>query len=273
MYGAIDIGGTKTLVAVFNSKGKIVEQQKFPTPKDYANFASELKKTFQSFKHKDLKRAAVAAPGLINRKNGHGKVFGNLPWLNVPIRDDVEKILHCPAVIENDAKMAALSEAAYLKDEFRKVLYLTVSTGIGGGLVIDGKIDPDFQDIEPGQMILEHNGRFEQWEDFAAGSAIVEKFGKRASDITEPKTWYVVARNLAVGMNTLIATLDPEVIVIGGGVGSNLEKFKDRLIEELRIYENPLTPVPPIKKAAHAEEAVVYGCYELAKQEHEEVAR
>lgn len=271
MYGAVDIGGTKTLVAVFDKDGTVVEQIKFPTPKDYNEFTEELAATVAKLSTKDFQRAVVAIPGTPNRKLGIGIVFGNLPWADVPIQADVEKVLKCPVRIENDAKLAALSEALALKDEFNKVLYVTVSTGIGGGLVIDGKIDPDFHDIEIGQMILEHRGRFMQWEDFASGSAIVEKFGKRAGDITNPQDWYIIARNIAVGLNTLIASLDPEVIVIGGGVGSHLDKFKDRLEEFLKIYEYPMTPVPPIRKAIHTEEAVIYGCYELAKAHHGKV--
>lgn len=271
MYGAIDIGGTKTLVAVFDGDGNIVEQIKFPTPKNYEDFITELAATVDKLSTTNLQRAVVAIPGMPDRDRGVGVVFGNLPWTNVPIEDDVEKVLKCPVAIENDAKLAALSEALSVKDEFNKVLYVTISTGIGGGIVIDGKIDPHFHDIEIGQMILEHQGRFEQWEDFASGSAIVEKFGKRASDITDPQDWYIIARNIAIGLNTLIASLDPEVIIIGGGVGSHLEKFQARLEEFLKLYEYPMTPVPPIRKAVHAEEAVIYGCYELAKSHHERV--
>jgi len=265
MYGAVDIGGTKTLVTVFTGNGKIIEQNKFPTPKDYQDFRGKLASTVANMTTKDFQRTVVAAPGMIDRKRGIGLRFGNLPWENVPIEEDVEKVFNCPVRVENDANLAALSEASYVKDRFSKVLYITVSTGIGGGIVINGRIDPHFQDIEPGQMILEYQGRFEQWEDFASGSAIVNRFGKRASEITDKQIWYIIARNIAVGLNTLIATLDPQVIIIGGGVGSYYEKFSDRLEEQLNIYEHPMTPVPPIIKAKRPEEAVVYGCYELAK--------
>jgi predicted NBD/HSP70 family sugar kinase len=268
MYGAVDIGGTKTLVAVFAHSGEIIEQTKFPTPQAYTDFCKELAITVDKLSTSDFQRVVVAVPGIVDRKHGIGKVFGNLPWTDVPIEEDTEKLFKCPVRLENDTKLAALSEALALKGEFNKVLYVTISTGIGGAIVINNKIDPDFQDIEPGQMILEHNGKFEYWEDFASGSAIVEKFGKRADKITDPQDWYIIARNIAVGLNTLIATLDPEVIVIGGGVGGHLDKFQARLEEELKIYEHPMTPVPPIRKAARAEEAVIYGCYELAKAHH-----
>lgn len=268
MYGAIDIGGTKTLVAVFSDGGDIIEHQKFPTPENYGAFVEKLADVVEKMSTKVFERAVIAMPGLPDREHGVGIVFGNLPWQNVPLQEDAEKIFHCPIILENDAKLAALSEAKLIESNYRKVLYVTVSTGIGGGLVIGGEIAEQFRDIEPGQMLLEHQGELVRWEDFASGSAIVKKFGKRASDITDEKAWYLIARNIAIGLNTLIATLDPDVIVIGGGVGSNFDKFKDRLEEELRIYENPLTPIPPLIQAKRAEEAVIYGCYELAKAHH-----
>lgn len=273
MYGAVDIGGTKTLIAVYGNDGVIIEQIKFPTPKDYTDFTAELAATVEKLSTKDFQCAVVAIPGTPDRVHGIGLIFGNLPWENVPIGADAERIFGCPVRIENDAKLAALSEAVLLKDQYKKVLYVTVSTGIGAGLVVDGRIEPSFQDIEPGKMTLEHLGRFEQWEDFASGRAIVAKFNQRASDITDPKIWYIIARNIAVGLNTLIAAIDPDVIVLGGSVGNRLEKFEARLNEELKIYEYPMTPVPPIRKAERPDEAVIYGCYELAKTHHADVAQ
>lgn len=266
MYGAVDIGGTKTLVAVFNKKGELVEQIKFPTPKIYEEFKEELANTVAKLTTTDFLRVVAAAPGFINRKHGVGVAFGNLPWENVPLQHDLEHIFHAPVQVENDAKLAALSEALLVKKDYRKVLYVTISTGIGGGYIIDGKIDPDFENMEPGHMLLEHDDKLVRWEKFASGRAVYEKYGTRFSDIDDPQLWYVVSRNIAVGLINLIASLTPEVIIIGGGAGAHLDKFKDRLDEHLKIYENPLVHIPPVIKAQRAEEAVIYGCYEFAKQ-------
>jgi glucokinase len=62
--------------------------------------------------------------------------------------------------------------------------------------------------------------------------------------------------------------IQPDLIVIGGGVGTHFEKFEKPLLNELKKYENPLAPTPLIRKAVHPEEAVIYGCYELAKESH-----
>ncbi len=272
MYLAIDIGGTKTLLASFDKSGKVTEQFKFPTPKDYSDFKGELSKAVANLTTDSFEHACVAAPGRLDRDRGIGIAFGNLPWENVPIVQDVQSILNCPVLFENDAKLAGLSEAVLLKDEFRKVLYLTVSTGIGAALIIDGKIDEDFENVEAGHMLLEHDGQLMRWEEFASGRAVAEKYGKRVGEITDPRAWYEIGRNLAIGITSLIATLTPEVIVIGGGAGAHLAKYEDRLKEQLAIYENEMLTVPPIVRAKNPDEAVIYGCYELIKQHHEATA-
>ena len=121
--------------------------------------------------------------------------------------------------------------------------------------------------MEAGQMLLEYNGELRDWEDFGSGRAFNEKFGKRVSDTApeDNEAWYWFARNIAIGLINLMATLTPDVIILGGGAGAHLEKFQDRLTEQLKIYENPMFAVPPIQKAKRAEEAVIYGCYELLR--------
>lgn len=267
MYAAIDIGGTKTLIAVFDSKGLVTEEIKFPTPHNYEEFLTELAANVAKLATNNFKAFCVAAPARINREHGVAMVFGNLPWVEVPILADVEKIVQAPGVIENDTKLAALSEAL-LEKKFKKILYVTISTGIGGGLVTNGAIDPDFQDNEIGHMLLEHRGRLVRWEDFASGRAIVEHFGKKASEITDPQDWYIIARNIAIGLIDVIASLTPQLIIIGGGVGTHFPKFQTRLDEQLKLYETPMFSIPPIIQAKRPEEAVVYGCYALVKKKY-----
>lgn len=266
-YVTVDIGGTKTLIAVFDKEGNITEKVKFPTPQIYSDFVNALSENVAKLSTKEFQAFCVAAPGRIDHKNGVVLAFGNLTWTEIPLLHDIEKIVKAPGILENDTKLAALSEALYHK-EYRKVLYVTISTGIGSGLITDGIIDPDFNSNEVGQMLMEHGGHLVRWEDFASGRAIAEKFGKKASEITAESDWYIIARNIAIGLNAVIATLTPELIIIGGGVGTHFPKYKDRLEEELKIYENPMFSIPPIIQAKNPEEAVVYGCCELIMQSH-----
>ena len=205
-------------------------------------------------------------PGRMNRMDGIVYAFGNLDWTNINIVDDLKGTLSCPIHIENDANLAGLAEATSVLDEFNKTLYITVSTGIGGVLVIGGIMDPNTIDAEIGHTMHEHDGKLMRWQEFASGRAIVAKTGKMASEITDEKDWYLVARNIAVGLINTIATLTPECVVVGGGVGTHLDKYKVKLQEELEIYSNEMIKLPELRKALHPEEAVIYGGYLLAKQ-------
>lgn len=271
MYVGIDIGGTKTLVAALTNEGVIKESVKFPTPADYDDFVKELDHNVANFATKEFRGGAVAAPGTLDRNRGVVKAFGNLGWKNVPLLRDVEKITHCPMVMENDAKLAALSEAMLLKHEYGKVLYITISTGIGYGLVIDQKIDPNIGDAGGRGILVEWHGKLTPWESFASGSALVRRFGKRASDLEDPKAWGIFAKDLSLGFLELIAILQPEIIVVGGGAGHYLEKFHHELVANLKEHETPMLPIPKIIKAQRPDEAVVYGCYDLAKVHYKEM--
>jgi predicted NBD/HSP70 family sugar kinase len=268
MFLAIDVGGTKTLLAVFSEDGEVVASHKIATDREYSKFLDNIKKIIDSeLKDYQITHCCCAVPGTIDFNNGVALAFGNEDWRNVPIQKDIQKLLPSTKVlIHNDAKLAALSEAILLKGSYGKVLYLTISTGIGGGVVKNGKIDSDFENFEPGQMVFEKDGQNLTWEDFASGRALKARYGKLASEITDPNVWREYSHSLANGFENLITTVKPDIIVIGGGVGAHLDSFKGFLDEELEQFNNPLVPIPPIAKAKRPEEAVIFGCYEFIKQ-------
>lgn len=266
MYICIDIGGTKTLVARLTNEGVVSESVKFPTPKDYDEFLSALKQAVSNFKDQEFRAGTVAVPGSVDRKKEIGILLPNLGWKNLPRLKDIERITRCPMVIENDAKLAGLSESMLLKGKFSRVLYVTVSTGIGVGLTVDGHIDTSVSDGGGHTILVEHKGKLTPWEDFASGKAIVKKYGKQASEIHDPATWRAIARNLAPGFLELIAVLEPQVIVVGGGAGHYLERFQEFLVADLEKYETPMMKIPPILPAQRPDEAVIYGCYDYAQQ-------
>jgi len=272
MYLGIDIGGTKTLVASLDNRGAITESIKFPTPKEYALFLKELSIAVANLSTKEFIACGVAVPGRVDREKGIAVAFGNLPWTNVPIRHDLHHMLKCPVVVDNDANLAGLSEAMLLR-QYDCVLYVTVSTGIGTGIITNQKIDPEFADSEGGSIMLEHKGKIMQWEDFASGRAIVKRFGKRADEIEDEKTWKIITKDIAIGLFDLVTFIQPDAVVLGGGVMTHLDRFDDLLMKDLKRFETPMTPLPPILRAQRPEEAVVYGCYDLAKSTYGKVRR
>ena len=266
MYVGVDVGGTKVLVAVLDDDGVIIERNKFPTPKEYAVFLKDLQKIADQFNTKEFNGGAIGITGAVDRDRGIAIKSGNLFWHNSPICADLEQIFNCPMAIENDAKIAALSEAMLLKDTYKKVLYVTISTGIGVGLVVNGVIDTSIADPGGKSILVEHDNKMVSWEEIASGRSIVDRYGKRAVDITDETTWQTISHDMAKGFINLIAILEPEVIVIGGSVGTYFSRYGKLLQASIEQYKIPLIKLPVLIQAQRPEEAVVYGCYDLAKQ-------
>lgn len=254
------------MIAVFTPDGELRQTIKFPTPIEYTEFIAELSANVAKLSTSDFQAVGVAVPGVINHHEGTLIAAGNLNWHNSPVQVDLERIFHAPVHVENDAKTAAVAEARAAGPTFETVVYITFSTGIGVGVCVSGNLDHTLLDSEPGNMRVENNNEMVPWESIASGKAIVAKFGKRASELDDPEAWRHIAHNMAKGLLAIIAIVQPDLIVVGGGVGSHFDKFETPLLSELKKYENPLAPTPPIRMARHPEEAVIYGCYELAKE-------
>lgn len=267
MYLGIDIGGTKTLIGRFTKDGQLQEMLKFPTPARYQDFVKELAYNVARITTKPWKLACVAAPGTINHKTGVVEAFGNLTWKNVALVHDVHAITNSDVLIENDAKLAGLSEARLLKPPLHKVLYVTISTGIGAAVVIDGNLDRDLTDGEVGWMLHERDGKMVTWESFASGKAITKRFGKMAKDITDPHVWKIISHDIALGLIDVSAVIQPDIIIIGGGVGSHFARFKMPLKAALKEYESPLVKAPKVVGAKNPEHAVLFGCYQMMKDD------
>jgi predicted NBD/HSP70 family sugar kinase len=272
MYVAVDIGGTKTLIAVFDAKGAILEQVKFPTPKDYSEFKAELAKHRAMLHAQEFAQGAIGIRGNVNREKGMSLYDDILPWGEVPVRHDCEAVFGCKFVLENDSKAAGYGEALHAGNHYHKVLYLTISTGIGSAFIVDGKLDPDTVNSEIGKTLYEHEGKLQQWEDFASGKAIVAKYGQRAAEIDDYETWKEISHNLAIGLINACATYTPDLVILGGGVGTYFDKYQQTLKEAIHAMKPDELTVPEIRRAAHPEEAVIYGCYHLAKNAHAKAA-
>ncbi len=268
MYLGIDIGGTKTLVATLSDGGEIIDSRRFPTNQDYDQFLRDLDENLRQLPLEGDYKACAGIPGLLDRQAGTVHVLGNLPWHDKPIRDDISSLIGGASVaIENDAKLAGLSEAQLVKGTYRRVLFFTVSTGLGGALVVDGKIVPALQDMEAGKMPLIHDGRLTYWEDFAGGRSLAERFHKKASEITDPEEWCQIGEDIAYGLGAVCSVLQPEVIILGGSVGAHALKYRDAITAYLAEHLHPIVRQPKaIIPAQRPDEAVIFGCYDLLKQ-------
>lgn len=268
MYVAVDIGGTKTLIALLNDAGEIERSQKYPTDELFDDFIGRLTSTLQNdFFSDDIKGIAVAAPGQIDYESGEGLLFGNLMWHNVPIGKRLSEHFSVPVVVENDANAAGLAEVRLLDPTPACAVYVTVSTGIGTGVITDGNIDKHLRKSEGGFMHFDVDGHLQAWEDFASGRAIYERYNTYARDLEDEEAWRKSAYNIALGLSNIAALIQPQTIVIGGSIGNYFQKYEHHLHDAMKQIKERMYAIPQIVQAKHPEEAVIYGCYHLLKDE------
>lgn len=264
MIVVVDTGGTKTLISSFNEKGEVIKSSKFPTPKVQADYITVLQEKLRTdYSSQPVEALVIALPGMV--KNGVALWCNNLKWKNFEAQKAFDNTFgDAPVLIENDANLAGLAEAHALNPIPSSVLYVTISTGIGTGFITDGRIDPGLRLSEGGRALVEFEGEVREWESFASGRAIRETFRQYARDITDQSTWQNIADRISRGFLAMIPVIQPDVVVIGGSIGTFFPKYSHYLKSILKTKLPPHIPCPQFIQASHPEEAVVYGGYYYA---------
>ena len=257
--GAVDIGGTKIAVGVVTPQGRILGRAECPTdaqrgPSDAVQRIAALLRQTAAQAGAKLEGIGIGATGPVHPLTGE---FGNvefLPgWEGFKLIRALEQELGLPAAIENDADAAALGEAAWGAGKGAlRFAYVTVSTGIGVGLVFDGQLyrGVDGSHPEIGHMTLDPSGPQCScgargcWESLASGTGISRAWREATGQEAEARLVFAAAeagdpRALAVvnsavgylglGLANLVTMLVPEVIAIGGGVMRGRHLFWERL--------------------------------------------
>lgn len=265
MYIGVDIGGSKILVVAGNSKHEIVRHQKIKTPETSQQGVMEIIHLIEQVAGSDrVKSIFIASPGPIDRDKGRILKTPNMTWEPVSIVRRLKNHFQVPVGLEKDANAAALSEALIGAAKGQpNVLYITVSTGVGTGIIIDGQIYHGAHDPEGGHMLIHAENKNEELEDAVSGKDLMRRFGLYGYQIKDGKIWDQFAYDLAIGIHNLILTISPNVVVLGGGVGVHFKKFEKYLLQHLEDI-GPLYPNPPIKPAKNMETAVAYGTLILA---------
>jgi len=258
----IDVGGTKIAVGLVTPDGKLEAAARRESPatdssaivESIADLVEELRDTAGG----EVAGVGVAAAGFVDRDRSTVLFAPNLAWRNEPIRADLESRLHLSVVIENDANAAAWGEFRFgAGADVDDLLLITVGTGIGGGVVIDGELMRGGFGIgaEVGHLRVVPEGRLcgcgnhGCWEQYGSGNALVkstrleatssllaasvlERAGGDVQKIDGPMISQAAAAGdpfavnqvqelggwLGAGIASLAAVLDPTVVVIGGGV-------------------------------------------------------
>lgn len=263
MIIAVDTGGTKTLIARYDSAGNMEVITKFPTPRDKDEYIGGVVTAIKnSGVAEPIDAVIIALPGPI--KNGVLQRSPNIGWEQFDVVSAMQP--HFPeslVAIGNDADLAGIAEARAIDDP-RLCVYVTFSTGVGTGLTYDGKLLPELRRFEGGSMRIDFGGERSRWESIASGHSFYERYQQYGSDVDDPEKWKDYAERVASGLMALIPLIEPNHIVVGGSMGTHFAKYGGYVQEILdSTISKHMTDVV-ISQAKHPEQAVVYGCYYYA---------
>lgn len=148
LYGSIDLGGTKIAGALAGPDGQVVVEETIPTlsqrgPEAVIRSIAELVLHLAEQAGQPPAALGIGVPGYIDLPKGRTRFLPNLPtnWRDVPVCEWLAEQIHCPVYLLNDARMATLGELTFGRGQTANTMvFLTLGTGIGGGVAIDGKL-------------------------------------------------------------------------------------------------------------------------------------
>ncbi|BAJ27988.1 MULTISPECIES: ROK family glucokinase [Kitasatospora] len=275
----VDVGGTKIAAGVVDESGEILAKTRVPTPADpqwavdaIAQGVRELKEQYP-----DVSAVGVGAPGFVDRDRSTVLMAPNIAWENEPLKQRIEELTGLPTVVENDANCAAWAEFRFgAAAAFDDMVLITVGTGIGGGIVLDGRLHRGRFGVagEIGHLNMVPDGLdcgcggHGCWEQYGSGRAL-RRYGReraaadpiagkrmlelndgvaetiRGIHITEAaeegdplalSCYRTLADWLGRGMADLAALFDPEVFVLGGGVSDSGHLLLDPVAASFGAY-------------------------------------
>ncbi len=269
MYILFDIGGTKTRVARATNLDAFEEPRVYPTPLNYNEGIGELKKVTQELSSGQKIEAIVGGiAGPFGERSGSLLTSPNLSdWALKPLVRDLEEAFDTKVFIENDSAMASLGEASFGAGRNNSIVaYLTVSTGVGGARVVDGRLDKHAIGFEPGHQIIDPSKTLiEGAQDIylgtiISGKAVKNREGLDPEKIVDPVFWDKMAQVLAYGVHNVIVFWSPNVVVLGGSmmneVGISVSKVKEHLEKVMKIFPE----LPKIVKSELGDLSGLWGC-------------
>lgn len=309
-FAGIDLGGTFIKCGIVSDGGDLVIKDKIPTgaKRPYAKIAEDMAKLVRALeKRAGVKVAAVGigSPGTIDSSDGVVVYSNNIKWENVPFAGELERRLGAPVYMTNDANAAALGESyAGAGKNFESSIFLTLGTGVGGGIVLDGKLYEGGRSAgaELGHMLVKMNGlrctcgRRGCLEAYASATALIRQTksamkrdensvmwricggqlknvdgktafdGMRSGDKTAEKVVDGYISYLAEGVINLCNIFRPSAILLGGGICAEGDYLLKPLKEKVARGVFGGTDYAPVEIliASLGNDAGVFGAARLA---------
>ena len=272
-YGGIEAGGTKWVCAVGSGPDDLADVVTFPTTEP----AETLARAVDFFApHRDLSALGVGSFGPVDLRRGTITTTPKPGWANTDVVGALHAALGVPVAFDTDVNAAALGEqrwgAARGLDTF---CYLTVGTGIGGGVMVGNVLAHGLVHPEVGHMLIPHDTARDPFagscpfhgdclEGLASGTALRARFGEAGEELSgRADVWALEAHYLALGIANLACTVSPELVVLGGGVMQQptlLALVRERVDELLAGY----LAAPEIAAPALGDRSGVLGAIALA---------
>ena len=274
MYIGVDLGGTKIKIGMVNEEGQIVSSGTIDTDASHddkiimRDMTVEIDRLIkqEGLQVKDIKSIGIGVPGLVDYEKGSIIYCTNLSWYNIEAVSYLKKHFNVPVFIENDATVAAYAESLFgSTKEAKDSVFLTIGTGIGGGIIINNQIIRGAHGAgsEIGHMVIGENfydcncGRNGCFETLASATAMIKyALHKMNTDYTDSslkkifeenkqleakdifdqaalgdplalETVNRTAKYMAIGIANIYNILDPEIVAIGGGVSKAGDSFFD----------------------------------------------
>lgn len=284
-YIGIDIGGTDIKVGGMDKNEDIAFEYKEPTFKDvstsddlYIKIKNLIKKVPN---HQYSKAIGIGVPGSVDLEKRQVLRSKNVALLNgFPLVEKLKKEFNKPVFLENDARVAAFSEAINGSGKGKNIVcYITISTGLGGGVIINKKIYHGSNNLGAyfARMIL--NGKNTS-DSLISGTALLKMAKERiCTDIQNTEELFELFKNgnetavqiieefkqnLLVLLLNISSTINPDIIILGGGVLKSKECFIGDLINQFKTKAHPLAKITIIDIAKHKEPGIIGACL-LAK--------
>ncbi len=265
MYILLDIGGTNTRIAISQTGETLDEIIKVPTSVDFDGAMNAIDAVIKEKTKGVIDSVYVGVAGPLDVARSMVINAPNLPlWNGKPLRKKLEAITGASVTLENDCVLAGVGEAQFGAGRgFPIVVYMTVSTGVGGARIVYGMPEVSRYGFEPGHQIISIDGEKFSLEQLVSGTAIEKRYGKKPEDIEDPVIWEQIATDLAVGLNNTLVYWSPDIIILGGSVMKkiSLDVLKEKIKEIVFIFPE----LPKIEKAS-LDESVLWGALAMVKR-------
>lgn len=252
ILGGLEAGGTKMICAIGNEQGEIFKKISLPTETPEIT----MPKMIEFFQSEHIEALGVGCFGPIDLDK-KSKTYGfitstpKLAWANFNIIGAFQDALHVPVGFDTDVNVACLGEVVWgASKDCEVALYITIGTGVGVGVYVNGKPLHGLVHPEGGHILLAkhpddtYKGRCPYHanciEGLAAGPAIEERWGKKAIELADrPEVWELEADYIAQALVNYIVTLSPNKIVLWGGVMHQEQLFsmiRENVVQKLNGY-------------------------------------